>query len=285
MQILAKIPHLIALTRIHKPIGIFLLLWPVCWGLWLAAHGLPSIKLAVIFITGVIVMRSAGCIINDIADRNFDRYVKRTQSRPLTTGQIKVYDALIAFSLLCLLGLLLVLQLNTLTVVVAVIALILSMLYPLMKRFMPLPQVMLGIAWYLGIIMSFTATLGYVPLTGWLLYLTGIIWTIIYDTMYAMCDKTDDLQLGLYSSALTFGSYTRVILGILQFIMLLLLVVIGWLNQLSLYYYLSLVATIGFFLYQQHLLKQHSTQYYFDAFTNNHWVGLSIFLGIFFSLI
>lgn len=283
MQFLNKMNALIAITRIKKPIGILLLLWPTCWGLWLAAQGFPPLKILLIFISGVIVMRSAGCIINDIADRHFDGKVDRTQDRPLATKQLSVLTALIAFAVLSLLGLFLVLQLNGQTILLAIIALVLAIIYPFMKRVMPIPQLILGLAWYIGILMAFTAILGHLSLLAWLLYLSAVIWSIIYDSMYAMCDRADDIKLGLKSSAILFGKFDKIILAFLQLLMLLLLVYIGRYQHLTWPYYVGLLLAAAFFVYQQYLIKDRLPKHCFKAFLNNHWVGCSIFLGIFFA--
>ncbi|MBY0544575.1 MAG: 4-hydroxybenzoate octaprenyltransferase [Gammaproteobacteria bacterium] len=273
----------IELMRLNRPIGIFLLLWPVLSGLWLAAGGLPAPKLLIIFTLGVIFMRSAGCIINDVADQKFDKHVARTKQRPLVSGRLTQKKALVAFALLCLISLALVIQLNWQTVGLAVLALVLSSLYPFMKRFTHFPQVILGVAWYIGILMSFTATIGSITLTGWLLYLTGIIWTVAYDTMYAMVDREDDIKIGVKSMAIFLGHFDKLAIAICQFIILLLLVVIGYLNSLIWPYYVGVGATALFFVYQQYLIKNRLPARCLDAFINNHWVGMSIFLGVFFS--
>lgn len=275
---------LIALTRLNKPIGIFLLLWPTWWALWLAAGGLPALSLLLIFTLGVVIMRSAGCIINDVADQAFDGKVARTKNRPLVTGQLTRKAALIAFCFLCFLAFLLVLQLNLLTILLSIVALALSSLYPFMKRFTHFPQVVLGMAWYVGILMAFTATLNTVSLTAWLLYIAAIIWTVIYDTMYAMVDREDDKKIGIKSTAIRFGSYDRAIILILQIIMLGLLIGLGYLELLRWPYYAGIAAAAGFFAHQQHLIKNRLPALCFQAFLNNYWVGLSIFVGIFFGL-
>lgn len=274
----------VELTRINRPIGIFLLLWPIWWGLWLAAKGLPDLKLLTIFTVGVIIMRSAGCIINDLADQKFDGHVQRTKNRPLVTQAISQKHALIGFSILCIIAFILVLQLNWLTIALSFVALGLSILYPFMKRFTYFPQIILGMAWYVGIIMTFTATLGYFSLTAWLLYLSGIVWTVVYDTMYAMADRPDDILAGIKSSAIFFGKYDKLIIGILQIIVILLMTIIGYINHLHWPYYIGLLFAALFFVYQQYLIKDREPRSCLDAFINNHWVGASIFIGIFASL-
>ncbi|MFN7096942.1 MAG: 4-hydroxybenzoate octaprenyltransferase, partial [Gammaproteobacteria bacterium] len=273
------------LIRLHRPIGIFLLLWPIWWSLWLATAGLPSLKLLIIFTAGVFLMRSAGCIINDLIDQPFDGNVQRTQYRPLITHAITQTQALVFFILLCLIALALVLQLNLITVLLACLALVLSVLYPFMKRIIYLPQLVLGVAWYIGILMAFTAVNGHLNATAWLVYITGIIWTIIYDTMYAMVDRNDDILIGIKSTAILFGRFDTSILALLQLSMILLLCLIGDINHLSWPYYIGIIVASSFFLYQQYLIKNRQPANCLAAFSNNHWVGMSIFLGIFFSLI
>ncbi|NNM59240.1 MAG: 4-hydroxybenzoate octaprenyltransferase [Legionellales bacterium] len=280
---LSEVSSIIELARLHRPIGIFLLLWPIYWGLWLAAGGIPKPGLLLIFTLGVIFMRSAGCIINDIADQRFDGSVERTKQRPLITGKVTSAQALFVFCLLCGLGLLLVLQLNWQTIALSFLALLLSIFYPFMKRITHFPQVILGLTWYIGILMTFTATLGTINLTGYLLYLTGILWAVIYDTFYAMVDREDDRKIGVKSTAIFFGNADKIVIAILQILMLTLLVLIGRLNVLHWPYYLGLGASILFFGYQQYLIKNRIPSRCFDAFINSHWVGMSIFVGIFFS--
>lgn len=277
-------PGVAALIRLHKPVGIFLLLWPTWWALWLAAPGLPALKLWAIFTAGVVIMRSAGCAINDIVDQRFDGQVQRTNQRPLVTGQLSKTTALVVFTSLCLIAFALVLFLNWQTIVLAFIALALSVAYPFMKRYTYFPQVVLGAAWYVGILMAFTATNGVLSLTAWLLYIASVVWAVVYDTMYAMVDRDDDIKIGVKSTAVLFGVYDRLIIGILQISVLLLLLSVGWLNGLSAIYYSSLAITAGFFIYQQYLIKDRQRSRCLDAFTNNHWVGAVIFVGLFFSL-
>lgn len=275
-----KIKSYLVLMRFDKSVVIFLLLWPILWALWLAAQGVPSLKILLIFIIGAGVMRPAGCIINDIADRNFDRHVERTRNRPLATGEVSVKEALILFFTLCLIGLILVLQLNPLCWLIAVIALGLSCIYPLMKRITYLPQVVLGAAWNLGILMAFAAVNGNIPVVAWLLYIATIIWTVVYDTIYAIADRRDDLQVGIKSSAILFGEYDQFIIGILQIVVLLLMTTVGCLANLGIYYYLSLAASAFFFAYQHYLIKDYDPKNCIQAFKNNHWIGLIVFIGL-----
>lgn len=275
----------IELIRLHRPVGIFLLLWPILSGLWLAASGIPKISLLIIFILGVLLMRSAGCVINDIADQRFDKNVLRTNQRPLVTGKITTKQALSVFCLLSGLGFLLVLQLNWQTIALSFVALALSMLYPLMKRVTHFPQVILGLTWYIGILMTFTATTGTINLTGYLLYLTGVIWAVIYDTFYAMVDREDDRKIGVKSTAIFFGDIDRLIIGVLQILMISLLLLIGYLNRLYWPYYAGVGTSALFFAYQQYIVKDRLPNRCFRAFNNNHWVGMSFFVGIFFSFL
>ncbi len=268
------------LMRFHKPIGTCLLLWPTLWALWFAAHGLPSMKNLMIFIGGVIVMRAAGCVINDFADRHFDKHVKRTKHRPLTSGEVTEQQTLILFAGLCLLALTLVSLTNILTIKLACLALLFAIIYPFMKRYTYWPQLFLGIAFSFSIPMAFAAETNAVPLLSWLLMFTNILWTIAYDTEYAMIDYKDDLTIGIKSTAILFGKYNSLIIGILQATMLLILITIGIWQSLSWVYYLSLVVAAGLMCYQQQLIYSQNTDNFFRAFLNNNWVGLIIFIGI-----
>jgi 4-hydroxybenzoate polyprenyltransferase len=269
--------------RLHRPYPIFLLLWPIYWGLWLAAEGIPNIKLLLIFTAGTVLMRSAGCIINDWADQRLDGYVARTQQRPLVTGAVSNREAIILATSLCLIAFVLVLQLNIFTIILAFVALALCVVYPFMKRYTYFPQVVLGMAWYVGILMAFTATLGHIPVLGWLLYVISIIWAVIYDTMYAMADREEDKKIGIKSTAVLFGRYDRAIIGGLQSVMLILLFYVGYYASLKLAYFLSLLVVVALFIYQQRLLKNRIPALCLAAFTHNHWVGFTVFCGIFLS--
>jgi 4-hydroxybenzoate polyprenyltransferase len=280
-----KVRSYAELIRLHRPVGIFLLLWPIWWSLWLAAQGLPPVKLLLIFTVGVVLMRSAGCIINDLADQKFDGNVARTKNRPLVTGLISRKEALTLFVMLCLIAFILVLQLNWLTIALSFVALGLSILYPFTKRIIYFPQVILGMAWYTGILMAFTATNEHINLTAWLLYIACIIWAVVYDSMYAMVDREDDVVIGVKSTAILFGHYDKFIIAILQIIVILLLLGIGYLNHLRWPFYLGISAATLFFLYQQFLIKDRVPERCLNAFINNHWVGASIFVGLFLSLI
>ena len=271
----------IALMRLNKPIGIFLLAWPTLWALWLAAGGIPPISLLIIFILGIIVVRSAGCVINDLNDRKFDGCVARTRTRPLATGVITVKSAILLFIALGIIGLILLFLLNWQSIILGIIAAILTMLYPLLKRFTSFAQAGLGITFNFGILMACTAIKGYIPLVGYLLYVSAIIWTIAYDTLYAMTDREDDEKIGLKSTAVFFGKKDKLMIGLLQGIFFLLLIVIGILTQLHWIYYLGVLIACGFAIYQPYLIVHRNPARCFQAFLNNHWVGAVIFLGIF----
>jgi 4-hydroxybenzoate polyprenyltransferase len=266
--------------RLHRPIGIFLLLWPTLWALWIASQGKPNLKILIIFILGVILMRSAGCVINDIADKNFDKFVTRTKDRPLVTNRVSVREAWVLFILLALGAFCLCLLLNKLTILLAFIGLGLTIIYPLMKRFTHLPQFVLGITFAWGVPMAFAAQTGNIPSIAWLLYLIAVLWPVVYDTMYAMVDKIDDLRIGVKSTAILFGSYDRLILGFFQIIILSLFCILGLVLSLKVGFYLCVSVAACFAIYQQYLIKNCDRQKCFNAFLNNHWFGLVIFIGI-----
>ncbi len=265
------------LMRLHKPIGIFLLLWPTLWALWIAGEGLPTVKILVVFLLGVILMRSAGCIINDIADRNFDGRVERTKQRPLVTGTVQLKEAIILFLVLCLLAFLLVLQLNTLTVMLSFVALILASLYPFSKRITHFPQVILGAAFGWSVPMVFAAQMGSIPAIAWLIYLMAIIWPVAYDSIYALSDKADDLKIGLKSTVIIFGKFDVVIIFLLQAAVILSLILLGYFLHLTSAYYLSVILSSLLLVYQFYLVVN---QQYQRAFLNNNWIGFLIFIGI-----
>jgi 4-hydroxybenzoate polyprenyltransferase len=277
-----KLNYYIQLTRLNKPIGIYLLLWPTWWAIWIAAKGLPPLNIFIIFTLGVVIMRSAGCAINDYADRNFDGHVQRTKQRPLAAGFIQPKEAITVFAVLSLMALLLALPLNTLTLEFSVVALALAASYPFMKRFHHLPQLHLGAAFSWAIPMAFTAiTNQWPPLSAWLLFCANLMWTVAYDTMYAMVDREDDLKIGVKSTAILFGQQDRLIVGILQSLTLILLISVGYMQHLNAWYYVGLGVATLLFIYQQGLIRQRIPSLCFKAFLNNHWVGFVIFLGIF----
>jgi len=269
------------LIRINRPIGIYLLLWPTLWALWIAAEGVPSLGILVVFVLGVALMRSAGCAINDYADRHLDKHVKRTQQRPLTAGHISAKEAIAVFITLALIAFLLVLQLNLATILLSTGALLLAASYPFMKRYHALPQVHLGAAFAWAIPMAFTAINGEAPpLAAWLLFFATLLWTVAYDTYYAMVDRDDDIKVGIKSSAILFGDYDRSIILLCQGIMLVLLLGLGVLLQLGISFYFSLMIVAGLFAWQHHITKAYQREQCLQAFLNNNWVGLIIFVGI-----
>lgn len=269
------------LIRINRPIGIYLLLWPTLWALWIAAEGVPSLGILVVFVLGVALMRSAGCAINDYADRHLDKHVKRTQQRPLTAGHISAKEAIAVFITLALIAFLLVLQLNIATILLSTGALLLAASYPFMKRYHALPQVHLGAAFAWAIPMAFTAINGEAPpLAAWLLFFATLLWTVAYDTYYAMVDRDDDIKVGIKSSAILFGDYDRTIILLCQGIMLVLLLGLGVLLQLGISFYFSLMLVTGLFAWQHHITKAYQREQCLQAFLNNNWVGLIIFVGI-----
>ncbi|MFO1389631.1 4-hydroxybenzoate octaprenyltransferase [Cellvibrio sp.] len=275
-----RLPHFLQLMRLDKPIGILLLLWPTLWALWLAAKGVPSLKNLVIFCLGVVVMRSAGCVINDFADRKIDGKVQRTQGRPLATGAVTSREAIILFVSLCLAAFGLVLMTDWLTIKLSVGGLLLAFSYPFMKRHTHLPQVVLGAAFAWGIPMAYAAETGALDKNMWLIYLAVVLWTVVYDTFYAMVDRDDDLKIGVKSTAILFGEQDRIITGALQALVIYALVLVGKAYALGWVFYLSLVTASGLFVYQQWMIRFRERTACFKAFLNNNWVGAAIFVGI-----
>lgn len=269
------------LTRLHKPIGILLLLWPTLWALWLAAGGAPDLHILVVFVLGVVLMRSAGCVINDYADRRFDAHVERTRDRPIAAGRVTPREALALFALLCLIAFMLVLTLNRLTIQLAFVAVLLAAAYPFSKRYTHLPQLVLGAAFGWAIPMAFAAVLGEIPKIAWLLFTVNILWSTAYDTFYAMVDRDDDLKIGVKSTAILFGESDRLVVGVLQVLTLGGLLLVGRMAGLGLYYYLGLLVAAGLSLYQQYLARQRDRAGCFQAFLNNNWFGAAVFAGIF----
>ncbi|WDE11672.1 4-hydroxybenzoate octaprenyltransferase [Thalassomonas haliotis] len=280
-DIAGKWRGVVEITRLNKPIGSYLLLWPTYWALWVAAGGFPGLELLVIFTLGVFVMRSAGCVINDFADRKVDGQVARTSGRPLITGLISEKDALALFGFLLGIALALVLSLSWFTIQLSFVALALATAYPFMKRYTHLPQVVLGAAFSWGMIMAFGELEGRVPTVAWLLFAANLLWTVAYDTMYAMVDRDDDIKIGVKSTAILFGRFDKRIVGLLQVFTLALLVQAGELLAMGWPYHLSLVICGGLFCYQQMLISKRKRELCFQAFLNNHLVGLVIFTGFF----
>lgn len=277
---LARLPDFLRLTRLDRPIGTWLLMWPTLAALWLAGDGLPTRHNLIIFIAGVYVMRAAGCVINDYADRHFDAHVKRTHDRPLATGRISEREALTLFGVLLMIAFVLVCLTNPFTIMLSFGAAALAASYPFMKRYTHLPQVVLGAAFGWSIPMAFGAEQGHVPAVAWWLFFANIVWTLVYDTWYAMVDRDDDLKIGIKSTAVLFGRMDLVIQGALQVLMLLLLAVVGQLAGLDGFYWASLAAIAVVFGYQQWLCRSRSREGCFQAFLNNHWVGILLFAGI-----
>ncbi len=269
------------LMRLNRPIGILLLLWPTLWALWIAAGGIPPVKILVIFVLGVVLMRSAGCVINDFADRRFDPQVRRTRDRPIAAGRVTPREALILFAVLCLLAFGLVLMLDWLTIRLSLVAVVLAAVYPFMKRYTYLPQVVLGMAFGWAIPMAFSAVAGELPKVAWLLYVINVIWSVIYDTMYAMADREDDLAAGVKSTAILFGEADRLIIGILQGLMVIGLYLLGRDLAFGPIWWLTLLVVIGLFAWEQHLIRNRDPKRCFYAFLHNNWVGMAIFAGIF----
>jgi len=268
------------LMRLDKPIGIWLLLWPTLWGVWISAEGQPDPWVFTAFVFGVIVMRSAGCVINDYADRKIDAQVRRTASRPLARGDIDAVEALVLFALLGLIALGLVLTLNRTTQLLAIGAAALTIVYPFCKRFFAAPQLVLGAAFAWGIPMAFAAHTGTVPRLGWLMWLTVVIWAVIYDTMYAMVDREDDRKLGVRSTAILFGQADVFIISLLQVTMLIALFLIGEVAQLGMWYRLSVLFSALLMLYQYALIRNRKPDDCFHAFLHNRHIGMTIFIGI-----
>ena len=268
------------LMRIDRPIGTYLLLWPTLWALWIAAEGFPDQNLLIIFVLGTFLMRSAGCVINDLSDSRMDTHVERTKDRPLPTGRVSKIEAVILFSVLAATAFYLVLMTNSLTVAYAIVALGVAAIYPLMKRVTYLPQAVLGVAFSMGIPMAFAAQTGEVPAIAWLIFTANVLWTVMYDTFYAMVDRDDDLKAGIKSSAILFGEMDRLMAGILQLLTLVTLLAVGYRLQLNNWYFGSLGIAGLFFIYQQYLVKDRLRYLCFSAFLNNHWVGMTVFLGI-----
>ncbi len=268
------------LTRLDRPIGSLLLLWPALWALWIAGKGHPQPLIVAVFVLGVFIMRSAGCVLNDYADRHIDPHVKRTKARPLAAGRVTPREALILFVVLALLAFALVLLLNRFTVLLSFGGIVLAAVYPFTKRYTHLPQVFLGAAFGWAVPMAFAAQTGAVPKIGWLLFVAAILWALVYDTMYAMVDRDDDLKIGVKSTAILFGDADRLIIGIIQALLLGALVLVGQLAGLRSMYYLGLAVAAGLALYQQYLIKDRQRDRCFQAFLNNNWFGGVVFAGI-----
>lgn len=268
------------LIRFDKPIGTLLLLWPTLWALWLASSGFPEWHLLLIFSLGTFLMRSAGCAVNDYADRDFDRYVLRTRDRPITSGKISGKEALAVAACLALLAFLLIQPLNTLTKELSVFALLVAIVYPFTKRFFAIPQAVLGIAFGFGIPMAYAAVLGFIPLEAWILFIGNIFWAIAYDTAYAMVDRDDDLRLGLRTSAITFGRFDVLAIAISYGVLFVSQIAVAILSKLSHWHWLGWILALACALYHLKLVSTRARDDCFKAFRHNNWLGGFLFLGI-----
>ncbi|MGD9602756.1 MAG: 4-hydroxybenzoate octaprenyltransferase [Gammaproteobacteria bacterium] len=268
------------LMRLHRPIGVLLLLWPTLWALWIASGGVPDPFVLGVFVLGTVLMRSAGCVINDFADRGFDGHVARTRDRPFAVGAVGEREALQLFAVLVALSGLLVLTMNRPTILLSFAAVGLAVLYPFMKRYTYLPQVYLGAAFGWGVPMAFTATTGTLPALAWLIFCAVVVWTLVYDTEYAMVDRADDLRIGIKSTAILFGDADRGVIAALQVLLLVNLVLVGLRAELAWPYYAGLAAGAGCLAWQQVLIRTRAPKGCFAAFMNNNWFGLWVFVGI-----
>jgi 4-hydroxybenzoate polyprenyltransferase len=268
------------LMRLDKPVGIWLLLWPELWALWIAGGGRPEPRILIIFLVGTVVMRSAGCVINDFADRNVDPYVKRTKDRPLAARRVSPHEALALFFGLSAVALYLALQLDLATLKLAVIGAVLTVSYPFLKRFFPLPQFYLGLAFGWAVPMAYMAASGTLPRVAWVLFVTAVLWACIYDTLYAMVDRDDDVKIGVKSSAILFADMDKLIVAIMQLMMLFALLLVGRAMKFGIWYLTGVIAAAVFFLYQQWLIRDREPARCFRAFQNNQYVGMSVFIGV-----
>jgi len=275
-----RLERYLRLTRLNKPIGIFLVIWPMLWALWLAAGGTPDLWVLFIFVAGGVLMRSAGCVINDYADRHIDGHVKRTKARPLATGEVSPREALILFAALCLAAFLLVLTLNTLTIMLAFVGAGLAILYPFTKRATHWPQMFLGAAFGWAVPMAFAAQAGSVPAGGWLLFIATLIWALVYDTFYAMVDRDDDLKIGVKSTAILWGRCDRLMIGGFQCLFFALLIGVGMQFALGVAYYLGLAVAVGMACYHQWLARNRERDACFKAFMHHNVLGGVVFAGI-----
>jgi len=279
-ELTAQLGHYIRLMRLDRPIGIWLLLWPTLWGLWISSQGSPDPRVFTVFVLGAVIMRSAGCVINDFADRNLDGKVSRTRERPLAAGTVAPAEAIVLFLALCMIALGLVLTLNRMTQLLAVGAVVLTVVYPFCKRFFTAPQLVLGIAFAWALPMAFAAQTGEIPRLAWLMSLTVVVWALVYDTMYAMVDRADDLEAGMRSTAILFGQADVFVISVLQLVMLFALLLVGEVAMLGVWYRLSVLFSALFMLYQFVLIRKRDPQNCFRAFLNNRHIGATIFAGI-----
>ena len=279
-QAIDRIRQYWLLARFDRPIGILILLWPALWALWVASDGRPDLQVLIVICLGVVLMRAAGCVINDYADRDFDPHVERTKQRPIAAGKVKPKEALIVFVVLCLSAFGLVLMLNCYTIMLSFIAVFLAASYPFMKRYTHLPQAYLGIAFGWAVPMSFSAQINSIPAVAWVMYLAVVLWALVYDTMYAMVDKEDDLKIGVKSTAILFGDYDRHIMALFQIIIIVLLLGLGQMKYLSWPYYGGILVASGLSVYQQKLIFHRDKDLCFKAFLNNNWYGMAVFSGL-----
>ncbi len=276
----ARLREYALLMRLHRPIGMLLLLWPTLWGLWFAGAGRPDWRVLTVFVLGVGLMRSAGCVINDYADRGFDPHVARTRERPIAAGRVAPAEALALFAALCLMAFALVLTLNRLAILLSVAGVFLAATYPFLKRHTHLPQFYLGVAFGWGIVMAFAAQTGSVPVLAWILFFANVFWAVAYDTAYAMVDREDDLKVGVKSTAILFGDQDRLLIGVFHALTLLLLGLAGGLAGRGILYYIGLGLAAALAVYQQYLLRRRAPAGCFKAFLNNNWFGAAVFAGL-----
>ena len=266
--------------RLDKPIGIWLLMWPMLWSMWVSTDGEVNVKILIVFLFGVVIMRSAGCVLNDIADKNIDPFVKRTKDRPIASGKVSVCEGKKLFILLMAIAFSLLFFLNSATKSLALVGAIITAVYPFLKRVISAPQLFLGVAFGWAVPMTFTANLGYVNTTGWLIFVTAIFWAIIYDTYYAMVDRDDDINLSVKSTAILFGTYDLIIIGICQIIMIILLILLAKIMNATLWVYLSVFISSCIMMHHQIISKRRQRNACFRAFYNNHYIGMVMFIGI-----
>ena len=280
-KVTKKLTYLFLLMRLDKPIGIWLLMWPMLWSLWLASNGDVSIKILVIFMLGVVIMRSAGCVLNDFADREIDPHVKRTKERPIASGKVSEKEALILFFILMSLAFLLIFFLNRQTQILALIGACITAIYPFVKRILSAPQLILGLAFGWGVPMAFAAQTGTVPLLGWLIFSIAIFWALIYATFYAMVDRDDDINLKIKSTAILFGENDLLFIGVFQILMIFQLFLMAKIANLGIWVYLSIVASLFLMFYHQWISRGRDRKSCFHAFKHNHYIGMIVFIGIF----
>ena len=278
--LLSQLQNYVELMRLNRPIGVWLLLWPTLWALWIAGEGHPQPGIFIVFITGVIVMRSAGCVLNDFADRNIDPYVERTRSRPIASGKVAPMEALTLFIALALIAIGLAAMLNRQAQILAIIAAGLTVVYPFIKRIISIPQFVLGAAFGWAVPMAFAAQTGEVPRLAWLIFISALVWAVIYDTFYAMVDREDDLKVGVKSTAILFGDADLFVIGGLQVLLLAALALIGDIAGLGIWYYGAIVTAAIMMAYHQWLARDRQPNGCFRAFLHNHYIGMTVFIGI-----